>query len=535
MSDGLATTFRVLAKTRNEAAIGVLIPALDSAHVAIQEGALAAILTRRSQAGHEEVLRRLPTMNERWKTVIGQHPGRLTHVLRDALLGAAPPMCQNACQAALLYREYDLIPVLLTVLEDRGNPIGDAAAETLTALIGQLYEELTKRREAASRRDPQTLRRYALNALEEAVEHFGRHRRREVIEAFLLLANGNNTTLRQILGNPHHGGFLVVVDVLSRSSHAAIVRLLLSFLDDVHTPSAVLSVIGNRCDFKFLRHLLRKIGREPSAAVMQNLKRIVSVGWLRHGSTIVDQLDDDAQAAAVGLAMGTAVPRREVYKTIEHLLLHGKTGGRRAAARALAEFQGADANTAALRGLDDPDPQVQANILVQLRHRNIPSVLPRLVEMLDSRHAVVRNAARESLAEFTFARFVGAYDVLEDDVRRSTGTLVKRIDPQTIPLLKEEMRSPLRTRRLRSLEIARVLDAVDAAEEAIVSLLHDEDHIVRAEAAATLAAGHGEASRRALEDALNDRSETVIDAASRSLRSRAEFVRWQQALADPRD
>jgi HEAT repeat protein len=80
-----------------------------------------------------------------------------------------------------------------------------------------------------------------------------------------------------------------------------------------------------------------------------------------------------------------------------------------------------------------------------------------------------------------------------------------------------------------------LLDAVDATEEAVVALLQDEDHVIRAEAAATLAAAHGEASRRALEDALNDRSETVKDAAIRSLRSRAEFVRWQQALADPRD
>jgi hypothetical protein len=154
------------------------------------------------------------------------------------------------------------------------------------------------------------------------------------------------------------------------------------------------------------------------------------------------------------------------------------------------------------------------------------------VELLDSRHAAVRAAARESLAEFNFARFVGTYDLLDDEVRKSTGALVKRVDPQTVPLLKEELKSPMRTRRIRGLEIARLLHLADAAEEAVVALLQDEDHLIRAEAAATLAAAHGDASYRALEEALHDRSPTVQDAAGRSLRSRAKFVHWQQTMSE---
>ena len=45
---GLATTFQVLAKTENEAALAVLLPALDYPQASVQEGALAALLNRRS-------------------------------------------------------------------------------------------------------------------------------------------------------------------------------------------------------------------------------------------------------------------------------------------------------------------------------------------------------------------------------------------------------------------------------------------------------------------------------------------------------
>ena len=90
--------------------------------------------------------------------------------------------------------------------------------------------------------------------------------------------------------------------------------------------------------------------------------------------------------------MASGVPRAQVLGLIENILLHGKPGGRREAARALADFQGAEANALAMKGLADPDPQVQANIIPQLRGRGIPGVLPGLMEHVDSPYAVGRRA-----------------------------------------------------------------------------------------------------------------------------------------------
>ena len=254
----------------------------------------------------------------------------------------------------------------------------------------------------------------------------------------------------------------------------------------------------------------------------QNLKRIDAIPWLQRSGAPWRQLDDAAQHALVRLAIASNIPRLQVFGVLESVLLHGNAGGRREAARALAEFHGAEANALALKALDDPDPQVQAHIVAQLRGRGIPGVLPGLVEMVDSPHAVIRKAAQESLAEFSFRRFLGSFDLLDDDVRRSTGLLVKKIDPQTGPLLKEELHSPVRTRRLRALAIARLIDLVERLEEPIRKLLaDDDDHMVRMEAAAALGRSDSEASRLALERALGDRSETVRETAARSLQERA--------------
>ena len=200
---------------------------------------------------------------------------------------------------------------------------------------------------------------------------------------------------------------------------------------------------------------------------------------------------------------------------VEHVLIHGKPGGRRAASEALAEFHGAQANARALAALGDEDPQVQANVIVQLRRRGIPGALARLVELADSPHVVVRQAVRQSLDEFTFERYVGVFDTLDEQSQRTTGMLVKKIDPQAIALLRQELASKMRTRRLRALRIVRAIDAIDAMEPLVIDALEDEDHLVRLEAVGALAESDSQAATEALRRALEDRGQTVADAARR--------------------
>jgi HEAT repeat protein len=521
LRSGLETTLELLAKTDNEAAVRVLIPALDSANAVIQEQALTALLRRRDSAGGREILDRMPRMKPQWQAIIRQYRGRMARTLRDALLGTDLTLCENACRAIILFRDYDLVPTLLSALEDRKRPNAELAARTVAELVELLYDELAGTRDPSDRRDPQLIRRYVVSSLELSVGRFGHHQRREVVECFLLLVNRDNVILKQILQTPHHVAHAMLMESLASSPQRGVIRLLLNFLDDPHAPPAALAVLAQRSDDRFLHYLLKRIGREPSPTVAQNLKRLQSVVWIGDTGRLLGQIDDAGQHAIVRLAMTAGIPRQQAMAVIEQVLLQGKPGGRREAARALAAFHGADANALAMRALADPDPQVQANLALQLRGRGIPGVLTILLQMIESPHDVVRRAAREGLTEFSFKRYLAAFDLLEDDVRRSTGLLVKKIDPQTLPLLEDEMGSPVRSRRLRSLVIARTIDVVEALHGAIIKLLEDEDHIVRLEAVTALAQSATPATRRALQAALGDTSEIVRQAAQRSLEESA--------------
>ena len=520
MSDGINTTLERMAATQNEAAVRVLVPALDSPHRSIRLWALTSLVKRRSPIGHREVLRRLHTLDDSFKDLVTNYQGRINQALRDALLGNDQQLAANACQAALWFREYDLIPTLIAVLENPSGKITPLASRTLLELAELLYGELASPREDGRRRDPQILRHRVVADLEQSVTRFAKHKRREIVEAFLLLVNRDNVTLRQILLEPHHAAFVALVDTLAKNPAGGVMRLLLNFLDDPHAPSVTISVVSRRVDLKFVRHLLNKIQQELTAAVRQNLKRITALAWLQGDLALVDQFDPQEQRAAVRLAMTSGLPKLQVFPLIERLLRRGAGDGCRAAAEALDEFQGAEANQRAMEALDHEDPQVQAIVLAQIRRRCIPGALSRLVEMIDSPHAVVRQAVRECLSEFSFKRFLAAFDMLDDEVRRSTGMLVNKIDPQTVPMLETEMASHLHVRRLRALSIARVVEAVPKLEGSIIRLLGDADHLVRTEAAAALSQSSTPASREALERALQDRSPSVQEAARKSLDAR---------------
>ena len=526
MASGLATTLELLANTDNEAAVQVLIPALDCPDQAVQEGALVALLKRRTAAGGREILDRLAQMKPEWKTIVRQHRSRMTGAIRDAILDDDRTVCEKGCRAAVTFRDYDLAPTLLTVLDSPDQPHAELAATTTLELVQALCDELAGGRDPSDRRDPQMVRRYVLGSLESSVHRFGQHKRREVVESFLLLVDRENAALRQMLGNGHHTAFPAIVDALAKSPQKGVLKLLLSFLDDAHAPASTFTVLGGRSDSRFVHYLMRKIGRDPTAVMAANLKRITAIPWLADCRRIIDQLDDAGQHSAVRFVMASGVPRQQAFAVIETILLNGKPGGRREAARALADFPGSEANNLAMRALADPDPQVQANIIPQLRGRGIPGVLQNLLVLVESPYAGVRKAARESLSEFSFKRFVAAFDMLDDDVRRSTGMLVKKIDPQSVMLLNDELRSPIRTRRLRGLAIARAIDCVESVEGAIIEMLEDEDHLVRMEAASALVRGVTSAATMALQRAAGDSSEVVRAAAARSL---AESVQNRRA------
>ena len=533
MAGGLEITFSVLAKTQNEAAVRMLLHALDASHRGVQVGALRALLARRSPAGQRELLCRWHTLSKRWKKIVADSGSRLSNTIRDAILSLDEQLHLNGCDAVLTLHEYDLIPALITAAEDSSNPRAEHSAETLLLLADTLCEELAAPRNYQNRRDPRLAHAHAAGALERSVERFDQHKRREIAEAFLLLAGHKNAVLNHILQHPHDKAYVTIVRLLSHSPRRGVMHLILDSLDDPRAPSVIYGILARRKDVSFVRHMLKRFADGVPKTAQSNLKRIDSFSWLRDDMNLLSALNGEEQRGAIHLIMASGMSRLRLFEVVDFILTHGAAEGRREAADVLAEFRGAEADASVIRALEDDDPIVRATAVRQLRERGARGAIYTLLDLIDSPHEAVRDAARESLAEFTFERFLQSFGTLDDESLKEAGRFVKRVDPQALDGLRNELTSQIRVRRIRAIQMAVAMTAVSEVESLILDLLFDDDHVIRAAAAEALVQSPSLASQNALRDAAGDRSEIVRDAVERTLRAFAECQSLSQTSSSP--
>ncbi|MBI1901713.1 MAG: HEAT repeat domain-containing protein, partial [Planctomycetia bacterium] len=395
-------------------------------------------------------------------------------------------------------------------------------------LAGLLHEETRHR--ARPRPDLHIHRRTLVQCLEPAALHFPLHRRSELVEAFLTVAGRDHPTLKQTLAEVDHPCHAIVVDVLFESRSPGVMKLLLDFLEQPQPTIPALNILGRRCDLPFLDLLLARVAQGLSMLAALNLKRVETIPWADPKEGTLAALDDPRQQGAVELLMASGVKRITVFRTLAWLMREGSAGGRRAAVSAIAEFATSEAANLVVDALDDPDPHVQAAALRQLRPRGVPGALGRLVAAADSPFAAIRAAAHDGLTEFRLKRYLLSFDTMADDVRRTTGELVRKIDPVAVPMLRDELHCDIETRRLRAVRAAQAMHATRDVEAALVERLLDENHLIRVEAATALAQNDSPAAQAALRDALRDKSQLVREAARESLDA---IVRRARSHAPP--
>lgn len=517
MTAALEKTFEVLSTSRNEASVLVLLTALEKSEGTIYENTLKSLITRRNRIGHTAVLGHWQKLTETQREIVSQGRGKMSAALRDAILSTDENLFQNACDVMVRFREFDLVSALITLAEDRSHPHSNRATELVLQMVSQLVEMVHGKRDPNDRRDPTMIRRHVMEGLERSVERFRTHQRNELIEAFVILGGISCSLLRNILDDPHHVCYLTVVNTLSTSQSPGVVKLLLNFLGSDHPSLAILTVISRRSDEEFLRELFDFLECNLSQKVTKNLHRIRSFPWLEEQSFSVTSLADNDQPNCVRMLAESGMDQDRLLDILSQFVNDGSTVGRVAACEALAEVPGEKSNQLFIDNMHDEEPQVQAAVARQLRDRHIAGTMSVLVKLLDSPHAMVRDAARESLSEFTYENFVKQFDTLHDDSRQTTGSLVKKVDLELQIKLASDLKSKSRRTQMRTIEIAEVLEFVSQVADELIALLEDSDHLVRAAAATALQYCPTPMVQEALEQAAHDRSSAVQSAAKSSL------------------
>lgn len=522
MSEGLERTKRLLATTRNLAAVDVLLTAIDAPEPRVRFATVEALLERKNLKGQLAILRRLPTLNDQMRQKVVSAAPTLDRALRTALVDEDLELREAACELIRSLGEPDFIPLIIGGLESPDNPMAETLAATLFALLASLAspaDETAQDRGQAAAARRAALRGRTLRTLEGAVERFPHHRREELIEAFLMLARPTNPLVHTLFGKKDHACYQAAVHTMATSGREEVWRLLLGLLDQKHPPAGAAVVLAQREDVPFVRFLARNLGDEISNRTAQTLGRLEAIAWFTPKHAALRALDQDSLRGALRLLARCGLNRQQRFDVLASLAESGRSAARRVALEELSRLTGEDVNRLLLGYLDDPDPGVQATATVNLRSRSIAGSLGLLLAKLDSPHEVVRQAARDALNEYRFPRFLSVFDQLNEASSRRAGRLIKKIDPDTVPLLRAEFESPSRSHRLRALRVAEAVELVDEVESKLIDLLRDEteDGMVRTEAARLLAGSNSAGAFAALERALGISNPRVRSQAELSL------------------
>ena len=533
MTNALEKTFNVLRRSKNDTVGVVLLAGLDSALTEIRENSVIGIVFRRNAAAHYELIQRWSHLESSLREAVKVRPARLSTTLHNIIVDPEHKLCEQACQVALEIDEYDLIPPLAHAAEDENHVHRALLLQTMLKLADRLQYQLSQPRNYENKRDPQLMRVHVVSALETSVDQFERHQLQEIVEAFLVLSRHDNSTLQKILASPRHKAYPAIRDSFHHSQRAGVMRVIVALLECQPVSKLVLDTLADREDAQFVARFAAVVP-DFGDNTIKCMRRIKELGLTRCPESLLE-LESSQQAAVVGLLGSMGLPDEDTFGVYKVILEQGDVPARRIAAENLKRFRGSDANELAVSAMADADPDVQAIVTRQIRERGVPDALSLLITQTESRYGIVRAAAQESLGEFHFERFVAVFEILSDEMKQSTGRLVRRADPEAVTKLNVELESRSRMKRMRGLQIAVAIEAVDDAIEQIIGRLADEDHFVRAEAAKALGHSNLPNARDALRDALLDRSLAVQDAAESSLYNITHLppVNWQPDPVQP--
>jgi hypothetical protein len=512
-------TIDALARSRNEAAVPTLMAALAAGSGPVFDGAIAGLVSRRSKPGHIAVLRYWRQLSPAQKQIVERGRHKMGGALREALLEGDDLLFDNAREFVDASGDFDLIPTLVMVAEQSGGARSQAALDLTARLINQLLNWIDNNNEPIIGRDPQTIRYCVLESLERSVERFREHQRPELLEAFIVLAGPHCGTLQSILEASYHPCHASVVHTLLESRNPGVVRLLTAMLTTKEAPQVIRNVIARRTDRPFVEALLGIPLDLATGPLRRNLARMKSIACCEASQQLCVQYGADQQAAAMRLYAATGASDEHKLALAEMLLKHGALPARVAACEALRPVGGQRASKLILHALTDSEGAVQAAAIRQLRERRIPGTMAKLIEYVGSEDELVRAAARDALAEFSFDNYISRFDLLDEEARQTLGVRVAKVDLESINRLKQELAHPARRHRLRGLQMAAAMALLPQLGDALVERLQDEDHLVRAAAAEALQYCKPEDVRSALLAAVGDKSVAVQNAVKNTLQA----------------
>jgi hypothetical protein len=353
---------------------------------------------------------------------------------------------------------------------------------------------------------------------EAGIDRFRSGSRPEILLVQLSFADLEDPVLDRVLSSKNHPARETLLHLLENSEAPAVIDRLAAYLSSRRPHPSVVNVWRRRSDLLFTKAFLQTIGRETGPEVRANLRKLPKPVWLNALIADISQLTPFESIALVDLIRQSLPNDEEVLEAFARILSQAELPLRRRIVQVVCQISGVKANQMVAELVEwDTDPTILMAVIPELRKRNLSRAMKRLLTLLDHGHAGVRAKASEAFHDCTIERYLAAYDLLEDPVRRSTGQLVYKVDPSANQVLAAELDCGNRIRQIRCLQAIRSIGNVDDLCEPVMALAKHSDPRLKIAAIGTLAGAQVPEAKALIRRYLVDENPAIRKAAEFSL------------------
>ncbi|MGB0596859.1 MAG: hypothetical protein ACPGLY_09220 [Rubripirellula sp.] len=505
---GLEATFETLKATRNEAAIDVLIAALDDESSSTRQAALAAITARPESRAAEMVLANWNKL--RADDIRGlKRRGKWMRPAVTAALASNHAHLESALDATESLQIFDVLPQVIVLAESSNS---DTIKKRATKIILTLVEPLgLKAREG---QDQATVRKPARSQLVESLNRYSEHRNHHLVDALIVISEWGDGDLRRCLSSESKTHQLIC-QRLHQSNHPSVINLLAGFIRRRKIEPQIAEQIRSRDDVEFRDALLKTITADPSATVLRNLHQLGIPESLRGGEAILDDIDPNHRAAATHTYVAANGDSIEMLHFVVGSVQRGGTGVNATATFAMTKCGVPEAELWMLAALVVAGGDKQKILCDPNAH-----LLQRLIDLLDHPEPTLVTSVRRLLRPLHADQILGRFESLRPQSRRRLGSVVQQIDPDLIERVRDALRHPVLNHRLQAIAMADALTVVDRLSDSFERIARQDHQVARMQAAEAMGSASGEVTLGLLHQMTELPDCPVKDAAIKAIQKR---------------
>lgn len=509
MNTALELTMDILSTTTNGAADQLLSLAIAE-DPSLRRPAIAAMLRRKSKVGPQHVLKIWNSLSDDEVRAVQEYPVAMQSAVEETLRGkAGTEEWYSALDALRMLSLAGLLPMLIELIEACGElELRNRMLATVLELGSALGESARQGREQASVRQP------IVRRLADSVRRADYHRCQGLCEAFLVASVWGDRDLRMLLQDDHQAARRLA-GLLETSSLPGIMKLVAGYIRRRNIPPVVRQAIEIRSDHSFRESLFSFVSSEPNRMALKNLANLKPLELLRDWrdlGAVTSLGNHPGLLYAHTLNSGDATSQLTV---ILDVLARSSRRADVAVSFALSRCQRMaewEWLQAAIALTNSDFPAVQGNPAAQL--------LWRMVQFLDHPDAAVVEGIRDVLRPLHTDSLLKEIDLIPATNFQRLGGLVKRIDPRTVEVLRDELRCPVMERRMRAIKLARACEVVSEVEGLLAHAAIHDHREARLVAIDTLSLGSSSETFEALQQVADGPVGALRDAALDALEVR---------------